>query len=105
MSYQIRDDYQVTKAVAWYESQYRTSLRAKVANWGEQQAFRTLLSRVPKTGSVLDIACGTGRFTAVLLNRGYQVTGVDVSPEMLAVARRQFGSQANLAALQVGDAE
>lgn len=37
--------------------------------------------------SVLDVACGTGNVTFALAERGYQVTGVDLSEPMLAVAR------------------
>lgn len=36
---------------------------------------------------VLDLACGTGILTAILAERGYDMTGVDLSPEMLSVAR------------------
>ena len=36
--------------------------------------------------SVVDLACGTGSLTVELARRGYAVTGVDLSPDMLAVA-------------------
>lgn len=36
---------------------------------------------------VLDLACGTGVLTAQLAARGYDMTGVDLSPDMLSVAR------------------
>jgi len=36
--------------------------------------------------TVLDLACGTGSLTAELAVRGYEMIGVDQSPEMLAVA-------------------
>jgi len=36
--------------------------------------------------TVLDLACGTGSLTCVLAERGYDMTGVDLSEEMLAVA-------------------
>jgi ubiquinone/menaquinone biosynthesis C-methylase UbiE len=38
-------------------------------------------------GTAVDAACGTGRLAARLVVRGYDVTGVDDSPEMLALAR------------------
>jgi len=37
---------------------------------------------------VLDIGCGGGLLTEVMAGRGARVTGIDVSEEMLAVARR-----------------
>ena len=36
---------------------------------------------------ILDLACGTGRMTLELASRGYDMTGVDLSTEMLDVAR------------------
>lgn len=36
--------------------------------------------------TVLDLACGTGSLTRVLAGRGYEMIGVDRSPEMLAEA-------------------
>jgi ubiquinone/menaquinone biosynthesis C-methylase UbiE len=38
-------------------------------------------------GHVLDIGCGVGRVTSHLHNRGLSVSGIDLSPEMIAVAR------------------
>ena len=38
------------------------------------------------TALALDLACGTGRMTFALRERGFDMTGVDASPEMLAVA-------------------
>jgi demethylmenaquinone methyltransferase/2-methoxy-6-polyprenyl-1,4-benzoquinol methylase len=60
---------------------------------------RFLVSRLPgpnASGHVLDVATGTGLVAAELFRRGYQVTGVDQSAEMLAVARRRFGDRIRL---------
>ena len=40
-----------------------------------------------KVADVLDLACGTGRMTIELAKRGYDMIGVDRSPEMLDFAR------------------
>lgn len=42
---------------------------------------------IPKTELVLDLACGTGSMTIELAKRGYDMIGVDLSVEMLNVAR------------------
>lgn len=38
---------------------------------------------------LLDIACGEGSFAVVMAGHGYQVTGVDQSEEMIALARER----------------
>ncbi|SHF72556.1 Methyltransferase domain-containing protein [Desulfofundulus australicus DSM 11792] len=39
--------------------------------------------------TVLDLACGTGNTTLPLARRGYQVTGLDLSPSMINVASKK----------------
>lgn len=38
---------------------------------------------------ILDLACGTGNSSLPFARRGYEVTGIDGSPEMLAIARKK----------------
>lgn len=57
---------------------------------------RFLVSRLPPGGHVLDVATGTGLVAAELIRRGFEVTGVDQSAEMLAIARRRFGDTVEL---------
>ncbi len=40
-----------------------------------------------RTELVLDLGCGTGSMTLELARRGYDMTGIDYSPEMLDIAR------------------
>ena len=40
-------------------------------------------------GPVLDAGCGTANYTAALAARGYAMTGLEISTEMLAKARRK----------------
>lgn len=37
--------------------------------------------------TVLDVACGTGNVSELLSERGYEVVGVDISPQMIEIAR------------------
>jgi demethylmenaquinone methyltransferase / 2-methoxy-6-polyprenyl-1,4-benzoquinol methylase len=57
---------------------------------------RFLVLRLPRGGHVLDVATGTGLVAAELLRQGFEVTGLDLSPEMLAVAHRRFGDRVEL---------
>lgn len=52
-------------------------------------------------GNVLDVACGTGDMMVSLAERGCTVTGVDISEEMLSIARQKTSS----ANFQLGNAE
>lgn len=38
---------------------------------------------------ILELMCGTGRLTIPLAKKGLKITGLDISPEMLAVARQK----------------
>lgn len=65
-----------------------------------------------KVKKIVDIGCGTGTITVDLAGRGYSVTGVDISSEMLALAQKKaddtkvfvrFAEQ-DMANLETGDA-
>jgi len=44
---------------------------------------------LPPGARVLDVGCGPGRHAAVLAQRGYEVTGVDIAEEFLVLATEQ----------------
>ena len=44
-------------------------------------------------GCVLELACGTGRWTELLLRHATSVTAVDASPEMLAIASARVSDE------------
>jgi demethylmenaquinone methyltransferase/2-methoxy-6-polyprenyl-1,4-benzoquinol methylase len=71
-----------------------------VLSLGQDPLWRRFLaSRLPADGGhVLDVATGTGLVAAELLRRGFRVTGLDQSAEMLSVARTRLGNRAELVA-------
>jgi SAM-dependent methyltransferase len=50
----------------------------------------------PGCGEALDAGCGTGELTRLLAARCARVTGVDLSPNMVAEARKQSAGVANV---------
>lgn len=50
-----------------------------------ERLFDRYMTKRPQL--ILDLGCGTGRMTLELARRGYDMTGVDLSPEMLDIAR------------------
>ena len=69
-----------------------------VLSFGQDPRWRrAMVSHVPRDGgSVLDVATGTGLVAEQLLLRGHPVTGLDQSPDMLAIARSRFGGRIEL---------
>jgi 2-polyprenyl-3-methyl-5-hydroxy-6-metoxy-1,4-benzoquinol methylase len=70
-----------------------------VAHYTRSPYFRTRLRTVlswiagqPSGLTILDYGCGSGVFLKHLIDAGHRVTGVDVSLEMLASARRALES-------------
>ena len=49
---------------------------------------------IPATGKLIDLACGEGSFALEMANKGWEVTGVDQSEEMLRLARRRASDSA-----------
>jgi SAM-dependent methyltransferase len=54
----------------------------------EEPYVREILDDLP-VGVALDAACGTGRHSAYLASLGHRVIGVELSPQMLALARER----------------
>ena len=54
------------------------------------------LSLRPRGRLAFDAGCGTGKSTEPLLELGYEVTGCDTCPQMLARARAKLGRRARL---------
>jgi SAM-dependent methyltransferase len=55
--------------------------------------FTDVLDAFAPTGSVLELACGPGMWTSQLLRYASDVTAVDASPEMLAIAKARVGGE------------
>ena len=74
----------------WFNSHYYHLLYEE-RDEGEAAAFinRLIDHLKPGTGSyMLDIACGKGRHSFQLAEKGYQVTGIDISPKSILEAQR-----------------
>jgi SAM-dependent methyltransferase len=58
--------------------------------------LRFVEEHCPQPGRLLDLGCGTGRLLVPFAKRGYGVLGVDLSEEMLALARAKTGGAVSL---------
>ena len=78
----------------------------KTYHWGEYQRDLILpnilrLLNIKKGEVILDLGCGAGLFTKEFLNAGAQVIGVDVSKDLIALAK----TNANSGKFYVGSAD
>jgi len=72
-----------------YAEMFKAPLDDKPLDRAMLRAFADLVREGEAAGPVADLGCGPGRVTAYLHGLGLDVFGVDLSPGMLAVARRE----------------
>lgn len=70
----------------------------RVPDWdGEVDFYRQLIGNsLLKTHGVLEVACGTGRITMWLAKDGIEITGLDISPELLKIAQGKSIGMSNV---------
>lgn len=92
------DDEWVTDEVLLSQAEYyrRRADEYDATAYGDVGAARDRIARVlaqlQPTGTVLEIACGTGLWTEALAAVADSVTAIDVAPEALAIARDRVHS-------------
>lgn len=70
----------------------------------ESEVMRALKMVRPQGGErVLDLACGSGRHSLELVRQGFSVVGVEISSELIEIARREAESQGLEATFIEGD--
>ncbi len=90
------EEYKDVTVAEEYDAVRFASLSGRTFDRLEKASLRRILSDLPRELHFLDLPCGTGRLAEVLLEMGFRVTGVDISPAMLHVAQRKlerFGDQ------------
>lgn len=71
----------------YYEGRYKSFLKGTLKHRLRCAVLKRAFRDVPTKSVILDMPCGTGRFTGWLLSRGYRVVGADIAPEMIRVAK------------------
>lgn len=79
--------------------------RARAAEYDETVPYEpaaraellTALETLAPYGDVLELACGTGQWTAALVKGATHVTAVDASPEMIAINRERLAAEPSAA--------
>ena len=81
----------------WFNSPFYHQLY-KERDYSEATYFmNNLISRlqIDKNSSILDLACGRGRYSLYLSNIGHKVTGIDISKENISEAKKNESDKLN----------
>jgi SAM-dependent methyltransferase len=81
-----RDFYRSAQVAEDYDFHRFSTPERQKRNARKWAAIRKALSGTTGVETILDLPCGTGRFTGALAREGYQVVGSDISMEMLQKA-------------------
>ncbi|MGB9302869.1 MAG: class I SAM-dependent methyltransferase, partial [Mycobacterium sp.] len=81
-----------TDGLRWYQVVYRLIYRLGLIIWRRDTPPAELVALVEgptalPAGRALDLGCGTGTDTIYLATHGWDVTGVDMVPKALDIAR------------------
>ena len=59
--------------------------------------LKAFICAIPDGGKVMDLGCGHGRSTALMIDAGLNAEGLDASPELAAIARDNFSVEVTIA--------
>jgi ubiquinone/menaquinone biosynthesis C-methylase UbiE len=99
------ESYWTKRADSFFELRHDEIESEKSAKWLEE--IKQLLP-AGKSLNILDLGCGTGYFEVILGREGHNVTGSDLTEEMITKANemiRIYGLDSNDVKAMVGDAE
>jgi ubiquinone/menaquinone biosynthesis C-methylase UbiE len=103
-TYPAKTRYRSTDVAGEYDRVRFFSDQGKLFDAIEKEAVLDLLGKI-NADVVLDLPCGTGRFTSLGLQRGLSMVGADISLAMLKVAKERLADRRQLWGFVLCDAE
>jgi SAM-dependent methyltransferase len=90
--------WRASRGQRWYSLVYRAFYLARLRIWERRAPPSDLVELIEgpaslTPGRALDLGCGTGTDSIYLAQHGWEVTGIDMVPEALAIARRNAAAK------------
>ena len=78
----------ITKTIAVYDT-IAKEYADQIENFAPKKELNKFVSLLPKNGKILDVGCAAGRDSFYLADKGFKVVGIDLSEELLKIARKK----------------
>jgi len=77
------------EAVKTYDAIAREYTKIFFTDFSDKEELDRFISLLPRYARVLDIGCGPGNFTRYFIKKGFACEGIDLSREMITIAREK----------------
>lgn len=106
----IIHDHFSTTAITWRDQVYKPQNQQGVFEYFDKQyRFDYVTEMVPSVNNgifrALDVGCGAGQMIPILATKGYEVHAIDVSQNMVDLAKQEAERSNVDAKIQIGDCE
>jgi ubiquinone/menaquinone biosynthesis C-methylase UbiE len=88
--YYVKQAYQDKRYASIYDKRRYEGIYGRTKNWNTKRVISKLVRQTGRKGFALDIPCGTGRLSDLILKSGYQWIGADISLEMMTESRKKM---------------
>ena len=102
--YAAKKRYQDETEASSYDQARFTSLKGRIMDRLEKRSVIKALELIGEIETAMDIPCGTGRITELLVDRAQNVIGADISEEMMGMAKRKLRNNPHVSFFKI-DAE
>lgn len=87
--YPARKRYQNKSYATHYDRARYGGILGRIKNWNTLVTIEKALKNLRGGSLILDVPCGTGRLSPLILHNGFKWLGADISYEMMEVAREK----------------
>ncbi len=89
--------------VAEYYDEYYNSEFGRKVDALEKRLIKKYIEQIP-IKNALEVGCGTGHWTEFFINNGFEITGIDISENMINIARKKNLKDAKFEIINIEDA-